>query len=369
MNSYTALEPTIKLLTLEGTPKERGRIHGESLKPMILHAMKIWKVNLRRLTGVDVDEYIDKFVAETGLLSAAEKWAPNILAEVDGIAEGTGVDFNTVFAWQSMDEEWWYRIFEKKLGTSAFVGHCSLLGQSGQPTLLAQNMDLANFYDGLQVLLHIKDAESSVQTYVFTVAGMVGLYGMNSTPLGVGVNTLLSLNHSTQGLPVAFVVRKILEQTSLNDAVRFIHEIKHASGQNYLIGDQEKVVDFECSGNRVCEFAPYGGASVLYHTNHPIVNNDGISSAEVAKELALAGRSRERYDFLESKLKNSSETVTEKLARDILCSHDAPVCRHNNHDPAGFCTISSVIMRLSEKAELQLALQPPCSGNYKTFTF
>jgi hypothetical protein len=344
-------------------------MHGESLKPMILNAMDLWKSNLQRLTGINADVYIDEFVKETGLVSAAEAWAPDLLAEVEGIAEGTGLNFNTVFAWQSMDEEWWYRIFEKKLGLHAFIGdHCSALGQSGEPdALLAQNLDLANFYDGLQVLLHIKHSDSPLESYVFTLAGMVGVYGLNNKSLGICVNTLLDLNHNTRGLPVAFIVRKVLEQSSLDGAIEFIHQIKHASGQNYLIGDHEEVVDFECSGNRVYEFTPYEGASRVYHTNHPIVNDDRISSAEIASKLASSGLSQERFDFLEAALKDSTKRVTEEIARSILCSHDAPICRHNNHDSNGFCTNSSVIMRLSRKPELHLALQPPCSSQYNAF--
>jgi hypothetical protein len=60
----------------------------------------------------------------------------------------------------------------------------------------------------------------------------------------------------------------------VGDAVRFIHEMQHASGENYTIGGPDRVVAYECSANKVCQFVPYEGATRVFHTNHPLVNND-----------------------------------------------------------------------------------------------
>jgi hypothetical protein len=97
------------LIVLEGSPRERGRIHGETLKPLILDHIGRWKEILGVTTGENPDAYIGQFLEDTDMLTPVERWTPDLLEEVRGIAEGTGVDFRTIFALNLSDEEWWYR--------------------------------------------------------------------------------------------------------------------------------------------------------------------------------------------------------------------------------------------------------------------
>ena len=215
------MSPDIRILSLHGPPKDRGRTHGEAFRSIIAHAIELWKTNLKKSTGMDPDQYIDQFLDDTRLSATARVLTPHLVEEVTGIAEGAGLEFNTIFAWQCLDEEWWYRIFEKKIGVTETLGsHCSLIGCSkerGKPPVVGGNVDIAAEYDGLQVLLRIYDTTSSLQTYAFTFAGMIGIWGLSNRPLGVCANTVLDLNHSAGGLPVAFVIRTILEKSCLSD--------------------------------------------------------------------------------------------------------------------------------------------------------
>jgi len=355
----------IKVLDLTGTPWEQGKIHGRTLKSMILKAIEVWKDNLQKFTGMNPGKYIERFMEETSLVAAAEKWTPHLLEEMKGIADGTEVDFNTIFAWQCADEEWWYRKpFEKPR-----VERCSALGcfkEGNDPTLIAQNMDTPNFYDCFQILLRIKHQASSLESFVFTVAGVIGLNGMNNRPLSICCNTLLDLNHSADGLPVAFIVRSVLEQPTLEKAVEFIQKIKHASGQNYMMGDAEKIVDFECSANKVCQYVPYEGSHRIYHTNHALVNDDNVP---LSGDSTRKSTTRARFSFLEGELRNPLKGITVETTKSILSSHEGPVCVHNTHQPGGGCTLGSLIMLLSTSPELHLAPGPPCSKEYKTFKF
>ena len=87
----------IRVLTLEGPPKERGRIHGENLRPLILEILERYKYYLRFYFQKDPDPLIDSFLSSTNFLSAAKKWSPHLLKEMEGIAEGVGVDFKEIF--------------------------------------------------------------------------------------------------------------------------------------------------------------------------------------------------------------------------------------------------------------------------------
>ena len=355
----------VEVLVLEGAPRERGRTHGEALRPTIHEFIERWKYRLGMATGMDPDRYLGRFLKETRLVEAVKRWAPHLLEEVEGIGEGAGVDFDTIFAYQCADEEWWYRDSIGREGPE----WCSALGcfsEGDAPALLAQNMDVPTFYDGSQALLRVEHAGSPLESLVFTTAGMIALCGVNSGPVGICCNTLGDLNHAADGLPVAFVVRSVLERTSLEEAVRFVRGVRHASGQNYTIGGAEEVVSLECSANKVAGFIPHEGARRVWHTNHPLVNDDLIFPP---RARAHPGTSHPRLRWVESRMRDPSKGVTPETARRILSSHEGPVCVHNSHQPAGAFTFGSLIYVLSTPPELYLAPGPPCSTDWETFLF
>ena len=86
-------------------------------------------------------------------------------------------------------------------------------------------------------------------------------HGPSLKTIGICCNELPQLNHAADGLPVAFVHRGVLAQSTLDDAVAFIQQIKHATGQNYMIGGPQKIVTYECSANKVSQFVPPAGAT------------------------------------------------------------------------------------------------------------
>lgn len=381
MENEVRMPADIRVVVLDGTPRERGRIHGEALRIMIVEGIKRWKNNLEKLMGMDADEHIEQFIQGTNFLSAINKWTPDLLEEVKGIGEGAGIDLNTTLAWQLLDEQWWHGL-EKGVARMATGGQeCSALGvyrEGGGPPLLAQNMDLPDYYDGLQVLLHIKHPESDLQSFVFTIAGLIALNGMNNQAVGICCNTLMQLDHAPDGLPAAFVIRGVLGQMALADAVKFVHEIKHASGQNYLIGGPEGVVDFECSAHRVCQFVPCTGATRLCHTNHPIVNDDTGMHKDLLDRMPPAmlklvdeapPATQARFAFLESQLMDPSRSITVETIKSILRSHEVPVCIDNGEQGGGYLTFGCLIMALSNRPELHLAPGRPCSTEFKTFKF
>ena len=239
---------------------------------------------MHEATGLRADDYLARFVESTDYLPAIERWASPLLEEVRGIGEGAGIPFRDIYAYQLMDEEWLFRT-DMLNGNGADtqarrLEHCSVIGicgQDGSAPILAQNMDLPKYYDGAQALLRITHQGStstleSLESFVFTAAGLIGTLGLNNQGIGLCVNTLTQLSHTYHGLPVAFVTRRLLESRSIEEAVGFVRDIQHASGQNYAIGGPDGIVDFECSARKAVQFAPH--SSRFCHTNHPLANDD-----------------------------------------------------------------------------------------------
>jgi len=369
------------VIVLDGAPRKRGRIHGESCRAKINELVSQRKALLAGIYETDPDKYLEEFLKKTKFTDAIRKWTPALLDEVEGIAEGAGIDFETMMAFQFVDEEWWFgrnKRLDIRLPETRRCTVCGVYGQEGLPTLLAQNLDFFSFTHGHQVLLKIDHENSSLESYVLTYTGLIGTNGLNSGSVSVCVNALLQLDQRTDGLPVAFVVRGILEQPDYEKAVRFVTGIDHASGQAYTIGGSDEIASFERSANKVVPFLPYPGAKRIYHTNHPIVSSDqGIYKEQVLKKIPAErkkegpGLSERRYATLEKRLKDrtNSRRVSAKTLKAALGSHDDPICCHKpENGSVGLFSVCSV-MELSDSSVLNLSPGPACSTEFSKYTF
>lgn len=358
--SFSAAGREIAVVTVEGTPFERGLAHGRALRAEIQRAVPIWKADLAGTYKMDADVFIHRFLARTDYLTAIRKWTPGLLEEVRGIAEGSGFSFETMLVYQLIDEYW------VNGAVAASAEHCSAVGvkASGKhPGIIAQNMDLEGFRDGFQTVLHVKNP-SGVEAFVLTEPGLIGLDGINNRTVAVVVNTLAQLAHRTDGLPVAFVIRGILEKASYREAAGFVQAVKHASGQNYLIADQTGMGDFEASSGKVAPI-PIAGAFV-YHTNHPLANDDLAARYQPDEN----DDSHLRYAALRNRLQANSEDVVGRIEA-ALRSHDSeshPVCVRFKGKDHG-CTFASVVMVLSRPPYLLVAPGAPDLYEYRKLDF
>ena len=165
----------------------------------------------------------------------------------------------------------------------------------------------------------------------------------------------------------------MLEQTTLEDAVNFVKTVKHASGQNYVIGGLENAYSFEASATQVIEYTPDSNA--IYHTNHPLVNDD--YNAKYKKFLeetkgaeASYPNSVVRLQSLDTRLKDL-EAIDVDIIKAALSSKDSakdPVCRSYDPSIPNF-TFGCVIMVLSESPELHVAPGPPDVTPFQIFRF
>ncbi len=373
----------IPVIVLEGTPRQCGQIHGETRKTGILSHIEKWKTYLEISTQMNPETYIDQFLEETNLIKAVQRWTPEVLEEVEGIAEGSGVNFKIILALQLPDEEWWYQREKKGLefsGIGSSVDHCSTVGihrQEGSPNYIAHNLDVPGYFDGYQVLLHKVDHVTNHESMIFSVDGIVALAGINNYGIGICCDAILQLNHSKDGLPVSFVNKGVLSRSNIVDAIDFVYRIKHASGQNYIISDPKRVIGLECSANKVTQQLPDRKTSIICHTNHPLVNDDiklssnPVNSTKVPDSERVLSDSEIRLNTLTTKLNNCSKPVEIEEIKSILSSHDFPnnpICRHKTSE-TGPMTLGCMIMELSPLPTLYMSSSPPCSSLLTAYKF
>ena len=375
LQAQTNAKP-VPVLELSGNAYERGLQHGKALKQDIAAVYAKWKENIRKETKGDPDSVLNAFRKAIHFEPIIRKYAPAVLDEMKGLAVGSGQSYEDVYAFQLVDEYWVYR--NRQNNTEKH--HCSGVGvpaTAGRPAYIAQNMDLENYMQGYQVLLHLPATVTEPEQYILSCAGLLALGGMNGKGIALCMNTLMELESSTDGLPVAFVVRAVLAKQDGKDALHFLQSVKHASGQNYILGIADSVYDFEASANQVVRFIPGSGSNqVVYHTNHALANHDVKPWYKSSHEEVLAGTSKPRnseirFASLERRLNKPASGITAELIKETLRSKDNamnPVCVAFSENGFGF-TFSSILYTLGGKRSISLTNGSPDQSEYKTFYF
>lgn len=362
-------------LVLHGTAFERGLQHGQSLKTEIQESIRRWKGTLANEYGRKPDDTIRRFLDATNFMPAMERWTPGLLDEIRGIAEGAESSFETVYTFQLLDEMW--------NNADAIIGeHCSSLGfraSKGVPTWVAQNIDVEAFRDGHQVVLHIQDPDTEIESFVITSAGVLGFNGMNSHGVGICCNGMMQVPSSSTGLPVACVLRGALQKKVSNEAVAFIREVSHACGQNYLVGGREDVVSLECSANNVVRFQPEDSTYAIWHTNHPLATDDLQPWYRQAMETndlhPFVINSRTRLESLKRQISSLPKASVEGIHSILASKEDAthPICGSGKpgelYTEFEMMTFASTIMELSATPQLHVAMGPPDCHEFHALSF
>ncbi len=351
----------LPILHLNGTPYENGFQHGKIMKNRISELVGLWKKDLEVKYQISADKFITTFLDSTDYIPAIKKWTPDLLEEIKGISDGSGIDFNTIFAFQLIDEIW----------TNARLiyipHHCTSVGinnykKDGSPNYIAQNIDITPFYHGFEILLDIKDKNTDSRKLVTTFAGYIGANGLNKY-IGITENTLSDLKSSNNGLPVCCIARGVLEKTSFEEAVNFIKTIKHASGQNYIVGSKQDIISLECASDLVTQYWPDSTKDYTFHANRPLTNNS-YHQAYLAYLKALYGSIPESISFSDQRLESIKNIILNNQHISLETIKDAlskkPICNSN--------TFVSTIMEFdNDYSELRISPGKPDSTEYIVF--
>lgn len=361
-NNTPAHRENLRVLSLQGTPYERGIEHGRALKKDIHELVRLWKNDIEQSYKTDADEFIKRFLSETNFEKAIKKWTPDLWDELEGISKGSGIDFDTMFAFQLVDEIW-------VLGRDIQNEKCTSFGAKktpDHPALVAQNLDIPAFYHGFQTLLRIKDSKRDLETLLFTFPGFIAANGINNHSVAVVVNAVQQLDNSRDGLPVAFVIRGILQHKTYKEAVKFIQTVRHGAPQNYMIGGLEEAGSFECATTTVSQFIPFEEAEFTYHTNHPLVNMNYkpqflqyLESQNTLPEAYV--HYCPRFLALQSLIKDNSARIDVDVLKNIFSNRETII---NNKGTFG-CTI----MLLGKNPELHISPGRPDEEPFQVFLF
>jgi isopenicillin-N N-acyltransferase-like protein len=351
-------------VVLTGGPFERGQAQGAALRPLIQSHMAAW-LGALGLSGVgEPRAYVAQMLAATDFATAIEAHTPDLMDEVKGVAAGADVPLELLFGLQLLDEEWAHRV--RMQAAAGKLEKCSSVGivaADGQ-TWVGQTMDLGAYTDGHQALLSIAGEGERPDALVFTVAGMIGLMGVNAAGVAVCVNSLPQLPSAPEGLPVAFVLRRLLQAASAEEACELVLSLPHATNQHYLIGGPGTVRAFEASCEAVREFHPPQAGRVL-HTNHPLAEEKGVP-----EDAAYRANTVARLDALTARLSGGALGLDEIKAALSSCDDPQhPISRLRGESPLSAFTTGSMISALAPgRVESWVSAGPPSVAGYTAFT-
>lgn len=351
----------IYYVTLDAkTPYGRGHQHGAALKFVIHKGIAQWKEWIKNtLQQPNPDIEIAEFIHDTNYLTGIRKYAPQLYQELQGMAKGADVDFNTLYAYQMFDEFVMYTAKKYRLQ------HCSgfgVYGRNKKLNLLGQNNDLPPYYDGTHTVLNIKYPNKH-SVIVFTWAGLLAQNGVNNKNVGVTMNIVPTSTGRNDGVPMPYIIRIILETSSVNEALAFLKKLDGAASapMNYIIGDAGKVVTAENTAAGLKVYENNQGEKWVAHTNHHLaLDVTTLKPGAVSKTV-------ERLAQLKKMLSGQSDKIDVDEAKKIF--RTKPVLKNFVTDP-GFPTMESIVIELNpNNPTIYVSPGPPDHNKYSQFDF
>jgi hypothetical protein len=351
-------------LEIEGTPTQLGHAHGEAFRGVINTAVSQWQDELAEAVEMPFSQLLQQFNEASGYIGAIQRLTPHLLEEVEAIAVGAAMDAELIYAWQLVDEILDFCIEYQ------YMEKCTLVGAyeqgPGLAPVVGKTQDLPHSYIGAHALIRTRYANSDVDIFNSTIAGIICQDGM-SRHLAMCCNHVGQLERNALGLPVTYVARHMLETCKDTDqAHTALSKISHASGMNYGIADSQRTRSFEVSSDHTEEFLPAPELKRLWHTNHPLVNDHYCRDIAMWNRLTdqEAARTHARCEFVEREARKAHVPITVTRIQEILSSREVPVSSHAEDD---FPTINSVIMEMTDQPTLYFAPGPPSKCEYEAF--
>ena len=346
-------------IELEGEAYERGQQYGASAAVAIRQNVAAYLRLIEFHTGVGRSAILE---AATAFGPTLETFAPDLLLEMQGIADGAGCSLAEILLINGRSE---LMLATAECTAVAAAPEATAQGQ----VLLGQNWDWYTAVDADPVVLHIRQPEGP-EILTLAEAGQVGKIGLNSAGLGVCLNFL---EHSDrgEGVPVHAILRQMLNCEALGEAILAAYGVPRGGAANILLAHAEgEILDLELTATDA-DFV-YGDSGWLVHANHfesgRLRGGDtGVRSS--TSTLARAARARRLLSAQVSELAAREGGISVDTFYGILRDHAYGVyaiCRHADASEPPLrqtATRASVVMDLSARV-MHLTAGQPCQGAY-----
>ncbi|MFG2333816.1 C45 family autoproteolytic acyltransferase/hydrolase [Streptomyces sp. NPDC048604] len=319
--------PDRPVLRIAGSgPRELGLDRGRQARAGIARAWSVYEklfetVAAQRGRTVDVRAHAERTV------EATRAWAPELVEEMAGVAEGAGIPFWTVAALNARTE------ILAEAGAPR-TGECSTLVRTGPGAGRFAGGQCWDWHEELADAWHVQTVAGGPHAFAgITEHGILAKIGVNDAGVGVLFNILGHDADGAAGVPVHLVARRVLGAAgSFAEAVGMIAgaPVSASTVLTVVTADRAASVELSPAGTAVVE--PDEGGW-LVRTNH------FLAPALAAGELR-GRREPETYDrwrLLGGRVAGRGGPDTREELAALLTAHaadGAEVCCHAPADGA-----------------------------------
>jgi isopenicillin-N N-acyltransferase-like protein len=357
----------VRVLDLEGPPRELGRAHGEAARTQVASNVAMYLRWFERDAGLARAEVLAR--AGRYLAVIDRRW-PEYGEMMRGVAEAAALDLAEVVALNVRYEILYSELARARRqagpGCTAFAALPDVSADGH--LLMGQNWDWRPEVEG--ILLRIR-RQGDFRLLCFTESGIVGgKIGLNSAGVGLAINGLFSEDDSWAALGTPFHVRtwSILNGRRWPDALAAVRRGVRSCSANFLIGQgcepgRGEAVSLEAAPRATYAVEPRRG--LLAHTNHFLSPDRAGAHPAALPGPGTFQRLTRLRDCLDERRGRLDPAAAMAVLRDhagypdSICAH----CEPDGPDEDRYETVFSAVLDLHE-GEMLAAAGPPCQSRY-----
>ncbi|HEU5010952.1 MAG TPA: C45 family peptidase [Roseiflexaceae bacterium] len=367
------------IITLSGSAYERGCQYGQQAIPQIRHSIASYARLFAYRKGA---AWAAMQQAAEAYLPVLREYAPDVLEEMRGIADGAGVALLEIVALNARTElisgssrEVMHPAYYDTLATNQAAGvpdhgECTTVAALPETTvrretLLAQTWDWNGDQREACVILRYQRPDLP-DAITVTEGGIVAKIGLNTAGVGVCLNILASLADGAEpGMPVHVLLRQLLDVRSVEEGIALAHRARAGASSCVTVADKAgHAVSMEVTPSNVGLLYPHDG--LLVHTNHCVV--DGTRAGE--RPPIATSSTQPRFDRATELLHAERQNITTATLIDVLRDRegdDMAICRLPNlglHPADRVESVLGVVMEL-DRGVMHIAPNVPCKAEFE----
>ncbi|MGW1720116.1 C45 family autoproteolytic acyltransferase/hydolase [Streptomyces sp. NPDC002156] len=321
------MQHSLPVVEISGTPAQRGRQYGEAVAGQLAASLGYYEEAFGASSGLTWQQVTARAAR---WLDPVRDYAPHLVEEMQGIADGAGVDLLDVLAlnargeviyddsFSGMREFGEVREEEPAEGCTSFAAYGPASGDGH--VWAGQNWDWRAGVQDTVVMLRI--VQPPKPTLLMQVeAGQIGRQGASSAGIALNANGLGGRFDEAVGLPQTVIRRSVLDQPSITDALNVLCRTRAHIASNALLTCREGfAVDLETTPAGHGWLYPTDG--LLVHGNH---YQAGVPTALAAGYRPLSPDSLVRVPRAEEGLRRLRDATgpdeTRKLIKQSMSDH------------------------------------------------
>jgi len=345
-------------IEIRGSHREIGRQIGEAARERVAATLAYYQENYEELAGVTLAE--GRVQAVAAYLPAARAFSPELMDQLEGMAEGSGVEFDDLFLLNCG------AAFTRPPDIESAVDHCTSLAimMRGRH-IVAHNEDWYSGDAANMVLVNVT-MPGGRRYLSMTTAAYLPFTGMTTAGTACSADTLYATDYRQHGVPSQFIAAALLLCADLESARARVAYADRGRGTNHMLADVHgRIWNIETSAG---EWQMTEVDTWYAHTNHYVDSRmqcfEGSTSEGSRKRLARA------CELVRAGVQRREDPL--KLAMAVMKDHanePMSICSHVNPDdsPADRnMTTASMVWDLDER-RLHVCAGPPCENERRSY--